>query len=56
VDLSEVSNSEWARFTVQATLEDSLDGQILQFGFSNSATDYNPSGIFYDNVEFSRAE
>ena len=56
VDLSEVSNSEWTRFTVQATLEDSLDGQILQFGFSNSATDYNPSGIFYDNVEFSRAE
>lgn len=56
VDLSEVSNSEWSRFTVEATLDENLDGQILQFGFSNSATNYNPSGIFYDNVDFARAE
>ena len=56
VDVSEVSNTEWARYTVEATLDESLDGQILQFGFSNSATDYNPSGVFYDNVNFSIVE
>ena len=56
VDLSAVSNTEWARYTVEATLDESLDGQILQFGFSNSATGYNPSGVFYDNVNFSIVE
>jgi hypothetical protein len=29
-----------------------LDGQILQFGFATTTTNYNPSGIFYDNVNF----
>ncbi len=29
-----------------------LDGQILQFGFSSTATLYEPCGIFYDNVDF----
>lgn len=56
VDMSSVSNTEWARFSVEATLDESLDGQILQFGFSNSATSYNPSGVFYDNVNFSIVE
>ncbi len=27
-------------------------GQILQFGFSSTATNYEPCGIFYDNVCF----
>jgi hypothetical protein len=54
--MSSVSNTEWARFSVGATLDESLDGQILQFGFSNSATSYNASGVFYDNVNFSIVE
>jgi hypothetical protein len=30
-----------------------LDGQILQFGFLTVATNYEPCGVFYDNVAFS---
>jgi len=29
-----------------------LDGQILQIGFSTTASNYEPSGNFYDNVNF----
>lgn len=29
-----------------------LDGQILQIGFSTTATNYEPCGVFYDNVNF----
>lgn len=30
-----------------------LDGQILQFGFMTTVANYEPSGVFYDNVAFS---
>jgi hypothetical protein len=30
-----------------------MDGQILQFGFSSTAANYEPCGVFYDNVAFS---
>ncbi len=29
-----------------------LDGQYLQIGFSNTCTNYDSCGIFYDNVDF----
>lgn len=29
-----------------------LDGQLLQIGFSTMSTYYEPTGIFYDNVNF----
>lgn len=45
----------WRRYAVSITIDAGLVGQILQFGFSNTATNYNPSGIFYDNVSFSQA-
>jgi hypothetical protein len=32
-----------------------LDGQILQIGFSTTATNYEPCGVFYDNVNFFEA-
>jgi hypothetical protein len=27
-----------------------LVGQLLQYGFSNTVTNYQGSGIFYDNI------
>ncbi|MBT1449352.1 glycoside hydrolase family 16 protein [Glaciecola sp. XM2] len=56
LDMTDVSNTDWARFSLELALGENLDGHILQFGFSNSATAFNPSGIYYDNVDMSRAE
>ena len=30
-----------------------LDGQILQFGFETTAANFDPSGVNYDNINFS---
>jgi hypothetical protein len=41
----------WGRFTISLDLTDALlEGQILQVGFANTASDFEGSGIFYDNV------
>ncbi len=42
----------WGTFTLSITIDPGLAGQILQFGFANTATHYESSGIFYDNVSF----
>ncbi len=42
----------WGTFTITITITPALVGQLLQFGFSNTATLYQSSGIFYDNVHF----
>ncbi|WP_279244154.1 glycoside hydrolase family 16 protein [Candidatus Litorirhabdus singularis] len=56
VELSMVSNSEWVSYEVLLMIDaDELDGQILQFGFENTATGYNDSGIYYDNINFGLA-
>jgi hypothetical protein len=40
----------WTGYSLSITIDGSLVGQILQFGFSNIATNYEPSGVYYDNV------
>lgn len=35
---------------MQIPIDASLVGQILQFGFQNFATGFEPSGVYYDNV------
>lgn len=49
VDMSNISG-DWNTYSVSLTIDASLVGQLFQFGFSNTATDYNPSSIIYDNV------
>ena len=39
-------------FTLSIVIDASLDGQLLQIGFQNIATNYEGSGIFYDNINF----
>ncbi len=29
-----------------------LEGQLLQFGWTTTATDFNDSGVYYDNIVF----
>jgi hypothetical protein len=44
--------STWGTYEVSITIDPSLDGQVLQFGFSNLATNWTPTGVFYDNISF----
>ncbi len=42
----------WNTFSLSIMIDASLTGQILQFGFAATATNFNASGNFYDNVSF----
>jgi hypothetical protein len=42
----------WSTYAIQIDIDASLEGQLLQIGFSNTATNYEASGIFYDNIDF----
>ena len=42
----------WGDYLLYIFIDPSLNGQILQFGFSNTATAYEGAGVFYDNVSF----
>ena len=41
----------WGGYALSISIDPSLVGQILQIGFSNKATNYEPSGVLYDNIE-----
>lgn len=41
--------------SIDVTLDATADGKILQWGFSTVASNYLPSGRFYDNVAFTPA-
>ena len=45
--------SDWGTRTLSLEIDNSLVGQPLQFGFSTTATIYTPSGMLYDNINFS---
>ena len=42
----------WDRYSISISIDPSLQGQLLQFGFVSWASRYEGSGIFYDNVVF----
>jgi len=48
VDMSAVP-AGWGTFSLPFTISANA-GQILQFGFSSTAANFNGSGIFYDNI------
>ena len=53
VDLSTIDSGTWATFSIELEVDASaLEGQLLQLGFSNSSTNYEPSAISVDNVDF----
>ena len=45
----------WGSFALSIDIDASLDGQILQIGFVTWASNYAPSGVFYDNINFDAA-
>ncbi len=42
----------WGTHSISISIDPALEGQILQIGFANTATAYEPSGMFYDNINF----
>lgn len=50
VDLTSISTT-WGGFSLQLTLDAGLVGQLLQFGFTTRASNYEGSGIVCDNVD-----
>ncbi len=40
----------WTGYNMSLTVPDSLSGQLLQIGFTTTASNYDPSSIYYDNV------
>jgi len=54
IDLTAIPDA-WGSYSLSIVIDPSLQGQILQFGFINWASNYQGSGIFYDNVVFGRA-
>lgn len=40
----------WARYAVALDIDAGLVGQVLQYGFASRATNYTPSGVYYDNL------
>ncbi|MEM0895905.1 MAG: hypothetical protein AAGJ79_03390 [Verrucomicrobiota bacterium] len=55
IDMSAPPNT-WTTFMIDIAIDGStMSGQILQFGFSNTAGEFDGSGIYYDNVCFEEA-
>jgi hypothetical protein len=40
----------WNRYSITLVVDNALIGQLLQFGFAATATNFEPSGVFYDNL------
>ena len=47
-------DATWNTYTLSITINAAQPGQILQFGFNNTAANFEPSGNFYDNISFTR--
>ncbi len=41
----------WMRYEISLAIDAGLAGQILQFGFSSTASNFEASGVLYDNIE-----
>ena len=49
IDMTNVS-STWNSYTASITIDNSGVGNLFQIGFMNTATNYTPSGLVYDNL------
>lgn len=51
VDMTQVG-ATWERYSVSLGINELLVGQLLEFGFLSTASNFEPSGVFYDNIRF----
>ncbi len=40
----------WGRYSIELEIDAGLEGQLLQVGFNATASNFEPSGVFYDNI------
>jgi hypothetical protein len=56
LDMTNVSNNEWGQFVISIDLSNAaLAGQLIQFGFNDVTTQYDNTGVYYDNICFDNA-
>lgn len=55
VDMTSIPDT-WGGDSLSIFIDDSLENQLLQIGFSNLATYYEGSGILYDNLAFEECD
>lgn len=56
VDMTNIGNTEWGQFSLALDLSDTaLTGQIIQFGFNAVTTQFDNTGVYYDNICFDNA-
>jgi len=46
------ADTNWNTLSIQITIDAGLVGQLLQYGFQNTSSNNEGSGMFYDNVTF----
>jgi len=53
IETTLASPSAWSEGNqINVTIDNSWTGNILQFGFMSTASNYEPSGVYYDNINF----
>ena len=53
LDTTAASTTVWMDGSLDLLIDPAFDGELVQFGFRSYSTNYNDTGRFYDNVEFS---
>ena len=54
LNMTDISSSEWSSHIINATLATGDVGKLVQFGAQNTATNYAPTGMYYDNMNVSK--
>lgn len=52
VSTTTASTSAWTTASITITIDNAWTGNIFQIGFMNTATNYEASGVYYDNINF----
>ncbi len=55
-DALTLSDTDWSTHLLELPITAALDGHVLQFGFVNVSSDFNNTGVFYDNINVSVPE
>ena len=52
-ELTTKNGTTWNSNLITITVDSSMVGELLQIGFRNRTTEWAPSGVYYDNLNFS---